>query len=181
MRPAGPIVSAEWLRRHVPDAALRIIDIRWYLDGRSGKAAYDSGHIPGAVFVDLDRDISGEHGAGRHPLPGREQFEAAMRRVGVDNGDMVVAYDDASGSIAGRLWWLLRAFGHVRAAVLDGGIQAWGQPLETKRVQPQQGNFTAREPSWQDVVSYDDLRSGRVKGILLDARARDRYRGEKEP
>jgi thiosulfate/3-mercaptopyruvate sulfurtransferase len=176
----GPVVSPEWLREHARDPDLRILDLRWYLDGRSGRDAYGHGHIPGAVFVDLG-DISGKSGAGRHPLPGREQFQAAMRRAGVNRGDRVVVYDDASGSVAGRLWWLLRAFGHDEAAVLDGGIQAWGAPLETDVPPARAGDFVAREPDWSDVVLYEQLRDGAASGVLLDARLASRYRGEEEP
>ena len=176
----GPIVSPEWLREHLGERDVKVVDLRWYLDGRSGRAAYEGGHIPGAVFVDLE-DISGEEGAGRHPLPSRETFESAMRGAGVHNGDRVVAYDDAGGSVAGRLWWLLRAFGHERAAVLDGGIQTWASPLETEPAAPAPGDFQAEQPSWRNVIFYEQLRRGDVKGILLDARAGARYRGEEEP
>ena len=176
----GPIVPPEWLRERLGEPGLRVVDLRWYLDGRSGRAAYESGHIPGAVFVDLD-EISGEKGAGRHPLPSREGFEAAIREAGVGEDDRVVVYDDAGGSVAGRLWWLLRAFGHEAGAVLDGGIQAWGQPLDTKPEKPARGDFKAREPTWSDVVFYEQVRRGEANGVLLDARAGSRYRGEEEP
>jgi thiosulfate/3-mercaptopyruvate sulfurtransferase len=176
----GPIVSPEWLRSHLREPNLVVVDMRWYLDGRSGKAAYDKGHIPGAVFLDL-AEVSGDSGAGRHPLPSRDRFERALRRAGVNRSDRVVAYDDASGSTAGRLWWLLRSFGHQAAAVLDGGIQAWGQPLETVASQRPAGDFLAAEPAWADVVSYEQLRQGQAPGVLLDARAGRRYRGEEEP
>src|SRR5205807_893497 len=100
----GPLISADEL---VPEH--RLIDIRWSLvDAKGGRKAYESGHIPGAVFVDLEGDITGATGAGRHPLPTREQFQQAMRRAGVNNGDRVVVYDDSEGSVAGRVWWLLR-------------------------------------------------------------------------
>jgi thiosulfate/3-mercaptopyruvate sulfurtransferase len=176
----APLVQPGWLILEQGNPDLRIVDFRWYLDGRSGRAAYEAGHIPGAVFVELDA-ISGPQGPGRHPLPSRDRFESTIREAGVNRGDVVVAYDDASGSVAGRLWWLLRSFGHLRAAVLDGGIQAWGQPLETEARRPAAGDFVASEPTWADVVFYDDLRSGRAAGVLLDARAGSRYRGEEEP
>ncbi|MGH7903462.1 MAG: rhodanese-like domain-containing protein, partial [Candidatus Dormibacteraceae bacterium] len=119
----GPLVDAAWLAAHLREPDLLAVDIRWYLDGRSGRAAYDAGHIPGAVFLDLD-EITGE-GRGRHPLPSTERFQAAMRRIGVRDASRVLAYDDVSGSVAARLWWLLDLFGHRAAAVLDGGIRAW--------------------------------------------------------
>ena len=120
----GPLVSADWLAAHLDE--VRVVDVRWYLDGRSGRAAYDSGHIAGAVWADIDDDLAGPPTpeGGRHPLPTPEHFAAAMERLGIGNGDAVVAYDDASGSIAARLWWMLRSLG-VEAAVLDGGLQAW--------------------------------------------------------
>src|SRR5690349_833205 len=124
-----PLVEASWLAAHAADPNLRLIDFRWYLDGRSGRAAYDAGHIPGAVFVDLET-VTASSGAGRHPLPSAAQFEAEMRLAGVSAESRVVVYDDAGGSIAARLWWLLRHFGHHEAAVLDGGLQAWPGPLE---------------------------------------------------
>ena len=104
-----------------------------------------------------------------------------MRGAGIGQGERVVAYDDVSGAVAGRLWWLLRSFGHARAAVLDGGIQAWGSPLETASVRPAAGDFTAADPGWADVVVYEQLRRGEAEGVLLDARAGRRYRGEEEP
>lgn len=176
----GPILSPEWLHEHLGEPDLKVVDLRWYLDGRSGRNAYESGHIPGAVFVRLE-ELGEERGAGRHPLPTRETFEKTMRNAGIDNGDRIVVYDDVCGSVAGRLWWLLRAFGHAKSGVLDGGIPAWGSPLETKSATPKPGSFVAREPSWSDVVSYDQLRGGEVEGLLLDARAPSRYRGEEEP
>jgi len=172
----GPLVSAEWLRDHRGEPDLRVVDLRWKLGGPPGREGYDAGHLPGAVFIDLDRDITAPSGPGRHPIPSREQFQAAMRRAGVNRGDRVVAYDDAGGSVAARLWWLLRFFGHERAAVLDGGLQAWGQPLEIEAPAPAAGDFEAAEPNRAEVVDRHGLH-----GLLLDARAPERYRGEVEP
>src|SRR5207247_92124 len=127
----GPLVDAAWLREHIADADVRVIDFRWYLQGRSGRDEYAKGHIPGAVFVDLE-DVTGKEGGGRHPLPAAGQFEREMRKAGVSRTTRVVVYDDAGASVAARLWFLLGYFGHGAQAVLDGGIQAWGGPLETK-------------------------------------------------
>ncbi len=119
----GPLVSAEWLHEHLGEPDLRVIDFRWYLLSKQGRDEYLAGHIPGAVFVELD-DVTGQ-GGGRHPLPTGAQLEGAMRRAGVDRDTRVVVYDDVGGSVAARLWFLLRWFGHGAQAVLDGGPQAW--------------------------------------------------------
>ena len=174
----GPLVSAEWLHEHVEDEDLRVIDFRWYLVGRRGAEEYAKGHIPGAVFVDLD-DVTGK-GPGRHPLPTGVQFEAAMRGAGVDGSSTVVVYDDVGGSVAARLWFLLRWFGHERQAVLDGGLQAWGEPLETSPARTREGSFKAQPPDRSRILDFEGVRSHR--GVpVIDSRAGERYRGEKEP
>ncbi|MGZ4351197.1 MAG: sulfurtransferase, partial [Solirubrobacteraceae bacterium] len=118
----SPIVTAEDLQ---PDR-VTLLDVRWQLTEGSQPDLYASGHIPSAVFVDLDRDLAAPPGArGRHPLPAPEDFEAAMRAAGVSEGTRVVAYDDANGLAGARAWWLLRYFGHGDVAVLDGGLTAW--------------------------------------------------------
>ncbi len=123
-RLVGPLVSGEWVAAHLAD--VRVVDVRWYLDGRSGLDAYLGGHLPGAVWLDVDTDLSApaSPAAGRHPLPTPEQFAAVLGRVGIADGTPVVAYDDAGGSNAARLWWLLHVLGEP-AAVLDGGLAAW--------------------------------------------------------
>jgi thiosulfate/3-mercaptopyruvate sulfurtransferase len=128
-----PVVSAGWLASHRGE--VKVVDGRWYVDGRSGLDAYHAGHLPGAVWVDLDRDLSGPAGGagvGRHPLPDPADFAAALGRLGVGEGQPVVVYDDAGGSIAARLWWMLHVLGEP-VAVLDGGLPAWPGPLETGR------------------------------------------------
>ena len=178
----GPLVSADWLRDHVEDPDVRVIDFRWYLAGRKGRDEYLHGHIPGAVFVDLEA-VTGPQDAtarGRHPLPSPEQFEVEMQRAGVSSTTKVVVYDDAGGSVAARLWFLLGWFGHQTQAVLDGGIEAWGAPLETDV--PSVGNWTFRsqQPDRSRILDFDDVRA--LDGVpLLDARAGERYRGENEP
>jgi thiosulfate/3-mercaptopyruvate sulfurtransferase len=175
----GPLVSADWLREHVQDPDVTVIDFRWYLQGRKGREEYERGHIPGAVFVDLEA-VTGLDGAGRHPLPPASQFEAEMQRAGVDTTSRVVAYDDAGGSVAARLWFLLSWFGHEAQAVLDGGLQAWGQPLSAKTPTVVPGDFRARQPDRARVLDYEAV--SRVRDVpILDARAGERYRGEKEP
>ena len=175
----GPLVDGAWLADHVHDDDLRVIDFRWYLSGRDGRNEFLEGHIPGAVFVDLE-DVTARAGPGRHPLPAASQFEVEMRRAGVRDATRVVAYDDAGGSIAARLWFLLGWFGHGSRAVLDGGIKAWSGPLEQGPQTILPGNFQARQPDPGRVVDYDKVR--RLVGVaLIDARAGERYRGETEP
>jgi thiosulfate/3-mercaptopyruvate sulfurtransferase len=178
----GPLVSPEWLSHHVEDPDVRVIDFRWYLLGRNGRDEYARGHIPGAVFVDLEA-VTGPKDAnarGRHPLPTADEFEAEMQEAGVDETTKVVVYDDAGGSVAARLWFLLGWFGHEAQAVLDGGMQAWGQPLETDVAPPARGSFRSKEPDRTRVLDFDEVCV--LEGVpLLDARAGERYRGEQEP
>ncbi len=183
--PASSIVSPEWLAAHLGDTDLVVADCRWYNDARSAEAAYDAGHVPGAVFVDLDRDLAGSPsvGPGRHPLPSPERFAAAMASLGIGDDTIVVAYDDSSGSIAARLWWMLTVTGH-RAAVLDGGISAWtGQLSNDLSVATSPAVFHA--VPWPmsavvDAVGVDTLRRSSA-AVILDARSEERFRGEPNP
>ncbi len=189
MRPSvpGPLVDVDWLKAHTGDAGVRVIDVRWYLSKtRRGGDAYEEGHIPGALFLDLDSDLSAPSGPGRHPLPERAAFERAMQRVGTNQGDLVVGYDDAGGSIAARLWWLLRWFGHPAVAILDGGLQAWvakGEALSTEVPTPATGDFRAHSPPQDWTVDKAFVRqvSEDRQPLLLDARAPERYAGSLEP
>jgi thiosulfate/3-mercaptopyruvate sulfurtransferase len=175
----GPLVSPEWLRDHLDDSEVRVVDFRWYLLGGKGKDAYDQGHIPGAVFVDLE-SVTGREGSGRHPLPTGAQFEEEMRKAGISSDAKVVAYDDVGGSIASRLWFLLGWFGHGAQAVLDGGLGAWGEPLDTGAPIVARGTFRSREPDRSRILDFDAVR--KLVGVpVIDARAGERYRGEKEP
>jgi thiosulfate/3-mercaptopyruvate sulfurtransferase len=125
-----PFVDIEWVQGRLAEVVLA--DCRWYADGRPGRDAYAAGHLPGAVFVDLDTALSGDEDpalAGRHPLAEPEDFAAAMGTLGIGDDDTVIAYDDAGGVIAARLVWMLRASGH-EAALLDGGVTAWDGELE---------------------------------------------------
>jgi thiosulfate/3-mercaptopyruvate sulfurtransferase len=165
---------------------LALLDVRWRLGGPPGRELYDAGHIPGARFVDLDKDLAAPPGpGGRHPLPATADFERAMHLAGVRDGLPVVVYDDADSTAAARAWWLLRYFGHPSVRVLDGGLRAWtagGYPVvSTARERPviAPGRFTAR-PGQLGLLDADGAASVARSGLLLDARAGERYRGESE-
>ena len=178
----APVVDQAWWDRQSADADIALVDVRWYLDGRSGRAAYEDGHLPGAVFIDLERWLSGEGGpsVGRHPLPEPETFAEGMARHGIGDDTTVVAYDDAGGVIAARLVWMLRATGHA-AALLNGGLTAYRGALE-------KGAGTAARPGV--AFTARPWPSGRLAGAadavdrrntVIDARNRDRYQGEQDP
>jgi thiosulfate/3-mercaptopyruvate sulfurtransferase len=177
-----PIVDLVWAQTHDPAAVL--CDVRWYLDGRSGRAAFEDGHLPGAVFVDLDTALAGpaSASAGRHPLPSPDAFAAAMSAAGIGDTTPVVAYDDQGGMVAARLVWMLRAVGHP-AAVLDGGLSAWTGELEREPARRRvAASFTPRPWPAACVASADDLVDAQRAGALvLDAREPERYRGDSEP
>jgi thiosulfate/3-mercaptopyruvate sulfurtransferase len=160
-----------------------LLDVRWRLGGPPGIDSYREGHLPGAVFVDLDRDLSGPPGpAGRHPLPDPTAFQAAMRAAGVSRARPVVVYDDRDATAAARGWWLLRYHGHENVRVLDGGYQAWlaaGLPVSTADPDEKPGDFTAR-PGHMPLLDAAGAGSMARTGLLLDARAAERYRGEQE-
>jgi thiosulfate/3-mercaptopyruvate sulfurtransferase len=149
--------------------------VRFYLDGRSGRAAYDSGHLPGAVFVDLEAALSAPASdAGRHPLPEPASFAAAMAALGIGDDDTVVAYDDDGGTMAARLVWLLRVTGRD-AALLDGGLAAWDGPLETAPAQRPPATFTPIPWPRDRLVEIDEAAT--TTDVLLDGRAGDRFAG----
>lgn len=165
-------------------AVVRVIDVRWRLDRPDGRAEYLDGHIPGAVYVPLDTELSthGEASEGRHPLPSTATLQAAVRRWGVDDGDLVVAYDDAKGLAAARAWWLLRQAG-VDVRVLEGGIRGWqaaGFDLATDDVTPVPGSAVLNAIG-ADALTIDEAAELPASGVLLDVRAAERYRGEHEP
>jgi thiosulfate/3-mercaptopyruvate sulfurtransferase len=182
---AGPLVTPRQLAAELAGPAPpTLLDCRWALAGGADRAGYDQGHLPGAVFVDLDRDLSGPPGAGgRHPLPAPEAFQAAMRRAGARQGRPVVAYDQGQPGGAARAWWLLGWFGHPGARVLDGGLPAWvaaGLPLTTEVPDPEPGDLTAR-PGGRPVLDAAAAAELAATGVLLDARAPARYQGLEEP
>ncbi|MDX3450826.1 sulfurtransferase [Streptomyces sp. ME02-8801-2C] len=166
-----------------------LLDVRWQLSMPAaggaapfdGRAEYASGHLPGAVFVDLDRELASASGpAGRHPLPDPEVFGAAMRRAGVSAGVPVVVYDGGQGWAAARAWWLLRWTGHPDVRVLDGGLPSWEGVLDTDVPAPAEGDFTP-VPGAVELLDADGAAALARSGLLLDARAGERYRGEVEP
>ncbi|WP_371519060.1 sulfurtransferase [Kitasatospora sp. NBC_01300] len=189
----SPLISAAGLAQALASALPPVLlDVRYRLVGaaQSGPTAveeYRAGHLPGARFVDLDRDLAAPPGApgrgGRHPLPDPEQFGAAMRRLGVDSGRPVVVYDGAASLAAARAWWLLRWAGHRDVRVLDGGYAAWtaaGLPVTAEVPAPAEGDFKPL-PGQLPVVDADGAAAWARGALLLDARAGDRYRGESEP
>jgi thiosulfate/3-mercaptopyruvate sulfurtransferase len=183
------LVTTDWLASHLGEAGLRIVDVRWYLDpSKKGLDAYRAGHLPGAVFLDIDADLSAPGGRrggplGRHPWPSPQQVARVMGAVGVGPGIRVVAYDDQAGATAARLWYLLQAHGHDEVAVLDGGIVKWiaeGRPLEEWIRSWPPAEFVARPKSgW--VLTKAEMTAEAARGLVLDARAGERYRGEVEP
>ena len=178
------LISAGQLAARTLDPDLRVVDVRWYL-GRpgDGRIAYDAGHIPGAIFVDVDADLVAATGPGRHPLPDPTVFASRMGALGIGSEHRVVVYDDVGGWVAARLWWMLDDLGHRAVSVLDGGYQAWtggGHPVEVAgSAWPAAGLVLADR--WTKVVDRDELRARLGKVIVLDARAAPRYRGEVEP
>lgn len=172
---------SQWLRN--PQRPT-IIDVRWALGGPPGREGYLAGHLPGAVFCDLDRDLAGPPGpGGRHPLPEPGALQEALRAAGVRSGHPVVAYDAGDGVAAARLWWTLRWAGHQQVFVLDGGLAAWvgaGQPLEPGPVSPPPGDIVVT-PGGMPVLDADGAAAVARTGVLLDARTPVRYRGEQEP
>jgi thiosulfate/3-mercaptopyruvate sulfurtransferase len=181
------ILSVRDLQSLLDEAAdVLVIDCEFDLgDPDRGRATYRQSHLPGALYLDLQQDLSGpETGTnGRHPLPARTAFAATMRRLGLKRGQQVVLYDGASGIYAARAWWMIRWLGHAEVAVLDGGRQAWveaGLPLEDEEpAVPREGNFTVGEPLVGDPVSADQLMDNLTGGTLqvIDARDAQRFGG----
>ncbi|MFF8915560.1 sulfurtransferase [Streptomyces sp. NPDC015032] len=161
-----------------------LLDVRWQLGGPHGRPDYEAGHIPGAVFVDLDAELAGPAGrGGRHPLPDPEEFGAVMRRAGVSRDTPVVVYDGGQGWAAARAWWLLRWTGHEDVRVLDGGLVAWKDAkgaLQTEVPAPAEGDFRP-VPGALPLLDADGAAALARSGLLLDARAAERYRGDVEP
>jgi len=177
-----PVISVAELLELEPAAALA--DVRWYLgEPKRGFAEFESAHIPGATYIDLDTHLSATHGPGRHPLPTRQTFGSTMGSLGFGDADPIVAYDDRGGGIAARLWWMLRDIGHSEVRVLDGGITAWrtaGQDVTSASIARPATTMTVRQPETRR-IDRSDLGSRLGNVNLLDARAPERYRGDEEP
>jgi thiosulfate/3-mercaptopyruvate sulfurtransferase len=182
----NPLISVEGLQaaRQAVNAPT-MIDVRWAPHGPSPLQLFRAGHIPGAVRADFDTDLAGAPGpGGRHPLPASDAFQVTMRRFGVFQDRPVVVNDQRDSTIAARLWWMLHYFGHRDVRVLDGGIDAWtraGLPVETgDRTAPRPGDFVA-VPGGLPLLTVDMVSGVAKKGLLLDARTAERFRGEVEP
>jgi thiosulfate/3-mercaptopyruvate sulfurtransferase len=185
---SSPLISAaELAQLLVGEDPPTVLDVRWQLGAPPMRPEYLRGHIPGAVFVELESELSSaparDGSGGRHPLPTADAFARSMRVAGVSNARGVVVYDAASAMAAARAWWLLRYFGHRRVAVLDGGLAAWmqaGCPVEREAPLVQAGDFEAR-PGGMPLIDADGAAELAARGVLLDARAAERFRGEREP
>ena len=177
----SPLITVDELRglSEVPV----LIDVTWNLAGPPGKEAYDAGHLPGAHFVDLDTELAGPPGPGRHPLPEATTVTATLRRAGVSADSSVVVYDAANSMAAARAWWIFRYFGLTDVRVLDGGLAAWqaaGGELTTDVPADGAGTFTAT-PGHLPMLDADAAADVAAAGVLLDARAPERFAGEVEP
>jgi thiosulfate/3-mercaptopyruvate sulfurtransferase len=179
-----PLLAAEGIDAKAPGAT--ILDVRYQLGRTDGHAQYLAGHVPGAVYVDLDRDLAdpvGDGCRGRHPLPEPQRLAEAMRRCGVSRDRTVVVYDDFNNAAATRAWWLLTDHGHPDVRVLDGGWKGYvasGAPVETDEVVPAPGDFAA-DPGHLPVLDADGVARVARAGVLVDVRAPERYTGETEP
>ncbi|WLQ40166.1 sulfurtransferase [Streptomyces laculatispora] len=177
-----PIISAsECVSESAGPRPPVLLDVRWQLGGPHGRPDYEAGHIPGAVFVDLDAELAGPAGSGgRHPLPDPAEFAAVMRRAGVGRDSSVIVYDGGLGWAAARAWWLLRWTGHRDVRVLDGGLAGWSGELSKETPAPAEGDFVP-EPGVLPLLDADGAAALARSGLLLDARAAERYRGDVEP
>ncbi|GAV37609.1 sulfurtransferase [Streptomyces acidiscabies] len=173
--PVPPVVDADWVRAH--PGPLVLADVRWFLDGRSGYDAYLAGHLPGAVWVDVDTVLSAppDPAGGRHPVPEPGEFAWALGLLGIGDGTTVVAYDADGGAYAARLVWLLRSTGRD-AALLDGGLGGWSGAIETGAVVLPAARLTAVEWPARALRGADEVGAGNA--VVLDARAAGRYSGE---
>lgn len=191
--PSQSLVSAQWLAEHLQDPQVAIADCRFSLaDPQLGRHSYETAHIPGAHYFDLNQDLSSPvqvHG-GRHPLPNLATLAQKLAELGINSADpqgskLIVAYDDSRFAFAARFWWLLKYLGYDRVALLDGGFQAWqqmGYPVTNEISAPAIGHFVP-QPHFDRVVDIDWVRAHKDLPVvvLVDAREAERYRGEREP
>ncbi len=178
----GPIVSGGWLAGHLDHEGLVPVDCRWYLgEPERGPAEYDRSHIRGAIYMDLDADLSSPAGPGRHPLPSAADFSATLGEKGISPDSALVAYDDRGGAVAARLWWMLRDLGHERVAVLDGGLAGWPQELmDAADVNLPPTNYSGAAGNMPR-TDRSSLATRLRSVVAIDARAAERYRGAVEP
>lgn len=179
-----PLIDSDELQERLDEVL--VLDARWQLGRDDGRAQYLAGHIPGAVFVDVEADLArhGEPQEGRHPLPSDDALAAAARRWGLRDGVPVVVYDDHRMLAASRLWWALRRAGVTDVRVLDGGWQAWladGGDVETAEAVPAEGDIVLSAPGDDGIIDTDGAARWPEQGVLIDVRAAERYRGESEP
>lgn len=185
-RPLLSVAELAALLKAGPSSAPLLLDVRWALGAGDGYDSYLQGHLPGAVFVDLDRDLSGERRedgrGGRHPMPTVDDFELDMAECGVDNFRPVVCYDDSGSIAAARCWWMLRHFGKYNVYVLDGGLKAWKaarQPIESGIRLIEEGDFEVRR-GHVNMLTAQTAKLYADEGLLVDARPADRFRGEND-
>jgi len=180
----SPVVSSTALFERLGEADLRVVDVRWVLGSPGkGRETYDAGHVPGAIFLDVDLDLVSPVGPGRHPLPSPAVFRGRLESVGIGSEHDVVAYDDVGGWVAARLWWMLDDLGHRRVTVLDGGYPAWveaGLPTTTAVPAFPPASLSLAD-RWSRVIDLEVLTDRLGDLVLLDARGAPRYRGETEP
>ena len=182
----GPLMDVAALDARVRAGQRTVLlDVRWKLGDPHGREQYLEAHLPGAVFVELASQLAAPAAPerGRHPLPPLDQFQASVRGWGINEGDVVVAYDDSANMAAARLWWMLRNAGFPEVYLLDGGLAAWraaGLPVQDGNVEAVPGNVSLREGA-MPAIDVAAAGSWAGTGILLDARAGERYRGEFEP
>ncbi len=181
-----PLISVDELHARLEAGdVIRLLDVRYRLEQPDGRSEHVAGHLPGAVYVDMDTELAthGDPSEGRHPLPSRAVLQDAARRWGLNPGDSVVVYDDYRSVSAARAWWLLARSGVGDVRVLDGGLAAWkaaGLPLETGEVTPAPGSVELGELTG-GVATIDEAEAWPAHGVLIDVRAPERYRGETEP
>ncbi|WP_413632773.1 sulfurtransferase [Mesobacillus jeotgali] len=183
-------VDTHWLNEHLGDKNIRVADCRFKLGSpEEGRIQYEQSHIPGAVYFDLEKDLSGtvgEHG-GRHPLPETSQFKEKLQNAGIDNETTIVVYDGKEGAFASRMWWLLQYVGHEKVYILNGGFEAWqksGYPIEKSVPHYQETNYTINENN-DMMASYEEVKDIALEGkgiaVLVDSRESRRYLGIEEP
>ncbi len=177
------LAETDWLAEHLDDPDVRIVDCRYYWDGRDGRAVYQAGHIPGAVYCDWTVDLADPAQDPPNLIPGPERLAQAMGRLGIGNQTLVVGYDDEGGHYAARLWWVLRYYGHDRVKILNGGIQKWlaeGRPLATGTTVVAPARFQPGPPRADLRLRGEDLRRllGQPQLLLLDVRRPSEYTGQ---